>query len=182
MTDSDFRFESMTEIGPDEPMSDELCTSLLSLHRDGRSLHPRLVERAETWASSHPACQQALGDFAAVSEVLSSEPSQSASRGFAERVLAKRRRFARGGDALPLLRRLSIAAALLLGLTLIADMTFPAGAAADDELARQEHQIDTLHPDPFAAPDLEGALQVLLPDVAPLGGEPAGRVEPGGDR
>jgi hypothetical protein len=182
MTDSDPPFESMTAIGPDEPMSDELCTLILSLQRDGRRLDPRAVERAEAWASSHPACREALGDFAALGDLLSSEPARQASPGFTDRVLNRRRLLARGGDVLPLLRRLAIAAALLLGLTVAMDMTFPTGAAADDELARQEHQIDTLHPDPFAAPDLDGALQVLLPDVAPLGGDSEGLEEPGGDR
>jgi len=182
MTDPDFRLESAASLGPDEPMNDEFCSFVLSLRRDGRSLHPRLVERAEEWADAHPECRRTLGDFAAVGDLLASESPVRASAGFTDRVLTKRRQFGRGGDVLPLLRRLSVAAALLLGLTLAFDMAFPAGAAADDELARQEHEIDSLRPDPFSDANLDAGLQILLPDPTPLAGNAPGPGEQGGDR
>lgn len=169
MTDAVPPRDSATAIGPDEPMTDELCLFVLSLARDGRRFHPRLLERAEAWAAERLACQRALADFAAMSDVFAHEPPRRATEGFTRRVLSERRRVARGGDVLPLLRRMSVAAALLLGLTLVFDMSFPAGAAADDELARQPHAIDALRPDPFSEVDLDAGLRALLPDATRLG-------------
>jgi hypothetical protein len=181
MTDPDPRPQSATSLGPDEPLSDELCTYLLSLVRDGRGVHPRLVERAELWADEHPACRQTLGDFAVIGELLGDEAPRHASAEFTERVLSEQRRVRKAGDVLPLLRRLSIAAALLLGLTLAFDMSFPADAAADDEVARQPHQIDKLRPDPFSGPDLDAGLLALLPDATPLSGSWNAREAPVGE-
>lgn len=182
MNDPQPRPEPTTSLGPDEPMSDEMCTFVLSLSRDGRSLHPRLVERAEAWADQHPACRRALTDFAIVGGVLAAEPSRQATQGFTERVLAEQRRVGRPGEVLPLLRRLSMAAAVLLGLTLAFDLSFPAGAAADDELARQAHRIDVVRPDPFVPADLDAGLRALLPDATPLGSVAPQAPKPGVSR
>ncbi len=155
-------------------MTDELCLFVLSLVKDGRTLHPTLVTRAQGWAETHPSCQQALGDFAALSEVFRTEPELKASEGFTESVLRKQRREQRqGAQILPLLRRLSMAAAVLLGLTVAFDLGFPGGAAADDELEAHVHLMDSLRPDPFGgaskADALRAGLDALLPDPSPRG-------------
>ena len=179
MNDSTQQHPSAMALGPDEQMTDELCLFVLGLVQDGRTVQPLLVQRAREWAAEHPVCSQALVDFALMGQVLQTEPKQRASQGFTDEVLRKRRdqRLA-GGQILPLLRRLSLAAALLLAVTLGFDLSFPDGAVADDKLEASSHLMDSLRPDPFAgsakSDALRVGLEVLLPDPASLAGEAAG--------
>jgi hypothetical protein len=152
---------------PDEPMSDELCVFVLSLHADGRPLPAALLERARAWASAHPACRAALADFAAIGAILRSEPAPVARPGFVRRVLAARAAEAAGrGPALVLARRMAVAAALLLGLTVAAEIVLPRPAVADPDVTVERHAVDAFRPEPFQPDDLERGILTLLPDPA----------------
>ena len=158
----------------DEALSDELCLFVHSLAMDGRPLPPRLLERARVWATEHPACAQAVRDFERLHEVLASEPARPARAGFTARVLRGLQRRTSSERVLPLVLRLSLAAALLLAFTLAFDLHFPGRAEAGADLARQSHVADTLRPDPFGEPQLEAALRRLFPDpvrLAPARGD-----------
>jgi len=155
-------------LGLDDPMDDERCLFVLSLLMDGRSVHPVLAERARSWAEEHPSCGQALRDFEAIRAVLREERELSPSEEFTERVLHEREAGARSADITPLVRRLSLAAALLLALTLAFELQLPSSAIADADLSAQRHSIDELKPDPFGPPQLDAGLRALFPDAAPL--------------
>jgi hypothetical protein len=175
----------VNDLGADDPMDDERCLFTLSLLMDGRSVHPQLADRARAWAEEHPGCHRALGDFEAIRDVLREERVALPSEGFTERVLEEHQQGARTGDVLPLVRRLSLAAALLLALTLGFDLQSPSSAHAGADLAAARHSIDELRPDPFGPAQLEDGLLVLFPDPAPLASQPSAEDvarDPAGDR
>lgn len=152
---------------PDEPMSDETCVFVLSLHADGRPVPPELLVRARAWAEDHPACRAMLGDFGAMSRALRALPVPRASARFAEGVLAARAAAgAAPADILTLARRMAVAAALLLGLTIVFDTSHPRSAMADPDVAAEPHAVDVFRAAPFADDDVDAALEALLPDPA----------------
>lgn len=126
------------------PMDDELCVFVHALLDDGRPLSPQLVERARRWAAEHPSAAREVADLEAIGAALARddvEPSAS----FTDAVLAARRApvhvdevgAARGG-VLPLVRRLSVAAALAIVATIGWGMLEPDALFADDDPASLE--------------------------------------------
>ena len=163
--------EPVTSLDPAEPMTDELCLFVHSLLLDDRPVPAELAERARAWAAEHPACLAAVRDFEALGQVLAEEAPTGAPGDFTERVVTAARQEAPAARVLPFVRRLSAAAALLLGLTLVFDLQTPGGVEAGDDLARQRHVVDTLRPDPFGPADVDAGLRTLL-GTEPLAGEP----------
>jgi hypothetical protein len=158
--------EPATALRADEPMSKQVCLFVFSLLMDGRPVPKALEARAREFAANHPDCARIVADFELVRDVLGEELPAVASEGFSELVLQRSREA--GGEILPLVRKLSLAAALLLGLTVSFQLSQPGAAVADDEF-RQDHVVDVLRPDPFGPLDLDGGLRELLSDWTPLG-------------
>lgn len=137
----------------DHLMDDQTCLFVHSLLMDGRDVPFETAERARQWAAQHPACRQVLDDMRAQSEALATAPVRCVSAGFTERVLA-----AAGGSAsavfvepvLPFVRRLAVAAGLVLVLTLGFDLSTPSGLVADDRIDKQRHVVDHFRSSPFA--------------------------------
>jgi hypothetical protein len=145
-------------------MTHALCLWVHSLLLDARDVPASLAERAAEHAHRCPACARELADWRAVSGVLREEPALAAPPGLAGRVTAAARAEG-GGEILPLARRLAVAAALVLAVTLVHDVVRPGTATADPDIARQPgHLIDAFRPDGTGPDDLRAGLRVLLPD------------------
>ena len=162
-------------ISPDDPRDDRAMTAeqalrTLGLVADGRPVEPAVRARAEAYAAEHPGVRAELADQAAIREVLASEPAPVPAADFTDRVLAARSApDPASGRILSLARRLSVAAALLLAVTVGGDLANPERAVADPSIEDQPHAVDAFGRDPFRAGDLDAGLQALFPDPARRG-------------
>lgn len=167
-------------------LTDEEALFVLSLIQDGRSVPEHLSALAREHSDAHPAIAEALGDFGLISEVFRSEAAEPASAGFTGEIVSRAREVSTAEAALSdgprathevlretlqapsllsfqLARRMAVAAALLLSLTLSFDALRPTPAAADPAVEQQFYRGDVFRPDPYGPPALDIGLAELLP-------------------
>jgi hypothetical protein len=173
--------------GPD----DERCLAVLTLLMDRRAVEPELAAWARAHAAAHPACAAAFAELQALAATLASAPARRASPGFTGRVLARiapaparaagaaaGARVASAGagraggsvqrsaEVLPFVRRLALAAGLVLAVTLGVDLLRPAPLATDSGLQRRRHAADHFRRDALGPEqDIEAALRARLKDL-----------------
>ncbi|GEM_PF-3068589 len=168
------------------PLTDEEALFVLSLIQDGRSVPEHLSALAHQHGEAHPAVAEALGDFCLMSEVFRSEAAEPASAGFTTELVSRVREVATAEPAIndgpgatdeparetrptpsllsfQLARRMAVAAALLLSLTLSFDALRPTPAAADPAVEQQFYRGDVFRPEPYGPPALDVGLAELLP-------------------
>jgi len=174
-------------------LTDDEALFVLSLIQDGRAVPERLSAMAAEHGQTHPSVVAALGDFGLISEAFRAEAADPASASFTSRVLGQARaasppklapndpptpspELAQSSNLRPsllsfqLARRMAVAAALLLSLTLSWDALRPAPAAADPAQEQEFYRGDVFRPDPYGPVALDLGLQELLPgrlDVSP---------------
>ncbi len=148
---------------------------VLSLLRDGRPVPAEEAQRARALAAADPGAAAMLAAWERQSAALAAQPARAASPGFTGRVLAA----ARGEQAQPaevlvlsLVRRLALAAALLLSGTLGWSLAFPSVLRADPDVQRQRHAVDHFRPTPFAPDDLDAGLRGRYREVYGAGLSP----------
>lgn len=134
---------------------------VLSLLRDGRPVPADEAARARALAAADPAVAAMLAAWERQAAALAAEPARTASPGFTARVLAALA--GRGAQpaevlVLPLVRRLAMAAALLLAGTLGWSLAFPATLRADPDVLRARHAVDCFRPTPFAPDDVRAGM------------------------
>ena len=152
------------------PMDDERCLFVLSLLLDDRPVEPELAAAARAWAAARPELLEVERDWTALHEVLAADPGRRAGEGFTRRVVAAAGdgRGAAGGEllALPLVRRLVAAAALLVASLLVFDLSSPADLHADASRERLHHAVDGFRATPWQADEVEAGLRARLTDPA----------------
>src|SRR5262249_4752466 len=95
------------------------------------------------------------------------EPAVAASAGFTGRVLAAVARERGTPDevlVLPLVRRLAVAAALLVAVTLGWSLARPAELQAGPDVQRHRHAVDGFRRTPFTPDDSDAGLRARLRD------------------
>jgi len=158
------------------PLTDEEALFVLSVIQDGREVPERLGSLARQHSDAHPEIVEALGEFGLISEVFRSEAAEPASAGFTSETLNRAREGATADPVLgngptltpsllsfQLARRMAVAAALLLSLTLGFDALRPTPAAADPAQEQQSYRGDVFRPEPYGPLALDLGLQELLP-------------------
>ncbi len=139
---------------------------LLSLLRDGRPVEPAAAARARRLAERDPELGAMLAAGERRAALLASDPPVAAGAGFTGRVLAAlREQRAAPAEvlALPLVKRLVAAAALLLAVTLGWSLAHPAALRAAPDPPR--HAVDHFRRTPFAPDDLLAGLRGRLLDT-----------------
>ena len=158
------------------PLTDEEALFVLSLIQDGRAVPEQLGALARQHGAARPEIAEALGDFGLITEAFHSEAAEPASAGFTGETLSRARE---GAAAAPvpgngttltpslfsfqLARRMAVAAALLLSLTLSFDALRPTPAAADPAQEQQFYRGDVFRPEPYGPVALDLGLRELLP-------------------
>jgi len=153
--------------GHDGPSDAERAEALalLSLLRDGRPVDALAAARARALAASDPEMAAMLAAWERQAALLAGEPGLHAPADFTERVLAAARPDGRGELlTLPVARRLALAAALLLAVTLGWSLARPGTLRADPDLQRHRHAVDHFRATPFAHDDILRGLRGRVHD------------------
>ena len=150
--------------GPTEAERAE-ALALLSLLRDGRPVDAEAAARARALAASDPEVGAMLAAWERQAALLAGEPALRAPADFTERVVAATRQDG-GGEllTLPVARRLALAAALLLAVTLGWSLARPGTLRADPDLQRHRHAVDHFRATPFGHDDILRGLRGRLND------------------
>jgi hypothetical protein len=139
--------------------------ALLSRLRDGRPVDAAAAAWAHAVAGSDAETRAMLAAWERQAALLAQEPPLAAPAGFTDRVLAAARGEAAGEVlSLPVARRLALAAALLLTVTLGWSLARPAALRADPDLQKNHHAVDGFRRTPFAPDDIEAGLRAWLRD------------------
>jgi len=139
--------------------------ALLSLLRDGRPVDGLAAARARELAASDPEVAAMLAAWERQAALLAGEPALRAPADFTERVVQ-----AALGEpvgeliTLPVARRLALAAALLLAVTLGWSMARPGTLRADPDLQRHRHAVDHFRATPFGHDDILRGLRGRVRD------------------
>jgi ferric-dicitrate binding protein FerR (iron transport regulator) len=143
----------------------EACLASLSRLLDGRPVSAEERAAAHARLAHDAECAAIWADMQTAHASLAAEPPVLARPGFADRVLAARRRDR--ARSLPFVRRLAVAAGLAMLLTAGFGLARPGVLLADPGVERERHHIDVLKPSPYAPADLEAGLDALLRDSDP---------------
>ena len=139
--------------------------AVLSRLRDGRPVDAATAAWAQSVAESDAETRAMLAAWERQAAVLAQEPPLAAPAGFTERVLAAARGEAAGEViSLPVARRLALAAALLLTVTLGWSMARPAALRADPDLQKNWHAVDNFRSTPWERDDILGGLRARTLD------------------
>ncbi len=147
-------------------MNRERCLHVFSLLVDGRPVPAAVEHAARQFALGDEDCAVALEDYRTLHELLASEPGVQASPGFATRVVAARTD--EGAAVLPFVRRLALAAALALAVTVGWALATPQELMADGSLEADVHTVDHFRSSPYQTDDLTGGITSLLTDPDPF--------------
>jgi len=148
-----------------DPITDAERTealAVLSRLRDGRPVPAAEAASAQALAARDPQIADMLAAWERQAVLLASEPALSARPGFADRVLAA---LARESSTpvevlvLPLVRRLAVAAALLVTVSLGWTLARPSPVMADADMQRHRHAVDDFRRTPFGPDDLDAGLR-----------------------
>ncbi|GJM21935.1 MAG: hypothetical protein DHS20C15_18500 [Planctomycetota bacterium] len=178
-------FAGVAHLSGQEAITDELCLFVHSLRLDDRPVPAELAARVDAHVAASAELQRAVRGLSNDHELLSRGPEYEVPEGFAERVLKALKARVRTQPARrPGLVRFAAAAALLLGLSLVWDLSHPADVLADPDTATGRWIADDLRPDPFGPLQIEAALRKQLPGPldAPLTASGTSMPAPGTSR
>lgn len=146
--------------------------AVLSRLRDGREVPAEQAARARELAAVDAGIAAMLAAWDRQSALLAQEPAASAPAGFTDRVLAALATERGAPDevlVLPLVRRLAVAAALLVAVTLGWSLARPTELHAGADRPEQHHAVDGFRRTPFATDDIDAGLRARKDDPAFVG-------------
>ncbi len=153
----------------------EQALAVLSRCLDGEPVEPSEEARARSRLDSDPALAAAWRDMGSAQAALAALPGLTASAGFADRVVAAAAAAApthEPAPILPFVRRLAVAAAVTLGVTVGGGLARPLVAAADASIEQAWHAVDHFRSSPYAADDLARGIHSLLRSPDPTSPPP----------
>jgi hypothetical protein len=149
-----------------DPLTDAERTealAVLSRLRDGRPVPAAEAASAQALAARDPQIAEMLAAWERQAALLASEPAVHARPGFTDRVLAalaRERNTPVEVLVLPFVRRLAVAAALLVTVSLGWTLARPSPVMADPDVQRHKHHVvDSLRRTPFAPDDLQALMR-----------------------
>ena len=137
--------------------------AVLSRLRDGCPVPAAEAASAQALAARDPQIAEMLAAWDRQAALLASEPAVGARPGFTDRVLAalaRERSTPVEVLVLPFVRRLAVAAALLLTVSLGWTLARPSPVMADPDVQlHKHHAVDALRHTPFETDDLDAGLR-----------------------